>query len=336
MSALVDVVVPTRDRPRALEVCLRALAQQSMPDIRVIITDDGSRVPVAEAVDRDILDALDVLILRNEQSRGPAAARNQAVVAGDAPYIAFIDDDVEAAPDLVARQLALLRGLGPRAILIGPLLAPEGWRPTAWNRWEAEQLLVEYARMERGEYEPTWRQFHTGNAFLERETFESVGGFDEQFTRAEDIEFALRAALAGHRFVFNAGAVGRHDAFRSRSAWLRIPTAYAEFDVLMDRLHPEARWLRIVHRERGLRHPVVRAARLVARSSMLSHPLTWGMTVAAGGCHRVGALRASMALLSLAYDLRYETAFRRALRGAASLPAEESAVGVPRPERQSP
>src|SRR5690606_14127087 len=122
--------------------------------------------------------ALNLRLLRNEVSRGPAAARNRAVAAGDAPYVAFIDDDVRAEPDLLARQAAMMRARGPNTILIGPLCAPPDWRPTAWNRWEAAQLEVEYGRMARGEYRPTWRQFHTGNAFLPRATFEALGGFD--------------------------------------------------------------------------------------------------------------------------------------------------------------
>ncbi len=319
MTALVDVIVPTRDRHAALDACLRALACQSDRRFRVVITDDGSRTAVEEVLDPSLRDALEILVVRNERSAGPGAARNRAVAAGGAPFLAFIDDDVRAEADLVARQLALAQR-SPRAILIGPLRAPEGWRPTAWNRWEAEQLEVEYARMARGEYTPTWRQFHTGNAFLARETFEATGGFDEQFTRAEDIEFALRAALRGHHFVFNPNAVGWHDAYRTRQAWLRIPAAYAEFDVLMDRLHPQARWLRVVRRERAHRHPAVRAVRLAAGAEPASALLAFALSSAAAGLHGLGAHGPSAALLSLAYDLVYETSFRRALRRVKGAP----------------
>lgn len=314
MTALVDVVVPTRDRPQALDACLRALAAQSFKEARVIVVDDGSTVPVEDTLAPALREDLDLLVLRNESSMGPAAARNRGVASGSAPYIAFIDDDVRADKNLLAEQLLCHERFGDRSIIIGPLRAPEGWEPTAWNRWEANQLEVEYERMERGEYRPTWRQFHTGNAFLPRYAFEELGGFDEQFTRAEDVEFALRAAQRGYTFAFNPRAHGWHDAYRSRGAWLHIPRAYAEFDVLMDQLHPDARWLPIVERERQHRHVLMRSLRGVSKLPFVANGLAYGLTVLAAGVFRTGLERPSMGLLSLAYDLRYETAFRRAVR----------------------
>ena len=40
----VSVIVPTRDRPAALERCLRALSRQTLGDaLEIIVVDDGSR-----------------------------------------------------------------------------------------------------------------------------------------------------------------------------------------------------------------------------------------------------------------------------------------------------
>src|SRR5690606_20498684 len=137
-------------------------------DIHAIVVDDGSKQPVEDVLTVDLRARLPITVLRHPISRGPAAARNRAIRHGAAPYVAFVDDDVCADPHLIERHLAVVRAVGDHVISIGPLSAPPDWKPTPWNRWEALQVQAEYDRMEAREYVPTWRQFHTGNAFLAR------------------------------------------------------------------------------------------------------------------------------------------------------------------------
>jgi glycosyltransferase involved in cell wall biosynthesis len=102
------VVVPTRDRPRALSRCLKALAAQSIVDrLEVIVVDDGSTA--ADDIAATVTHA-GARLLRGS-SRGPAAARNAGARAARGSFLCFTDDDCEAEPDW-AEQLvrALERG----------------------------------------------------------------------------------------------------------------------------------------------------------------------------------------------------------------------------------
>jgi len=332
MTVLIDVVIPTKDRPEALRACLEALAQQTQRAVNIIVVDDGSIVPAADGLPPELLARLRITVLRHPVSRGPAAARNRAIRHGQAPYIAFIDDDVRCEPDLLERQLERLREGSDRDVIIGPLATPPDWDPTPWNLWEARQVDVEYGRMSRGEYTPTWRQFHTGNAFLARRTIEDAGPFDERFTRAEDVEFALRASLRGHRFVFNADAIGWHYSYRTREAWLRIPRAYADFDVLLARMHPDLNWLRTIARERRQRHPVLRLARVVSRIPRVRPSMVGALTSGAELLYRPARgfrQRLAMALLSIAYDVEYEAAHVRSQAAAGTSFAAYEAAAAP-------
>ena len=47
-----SVVVPTRDRPDLLDFCLGALAAQTFDDFEVVVSDNPTRVPVEEVVER--------------------------------------------------------------------------------------------------------------------------------------------------------------------------------------------------------------------------------------------------------------------------------------------
>ena len=69
-----SIVVPTFDRPEAVEACVRALSQLDYPQDRfeIILVDDGSRVPVRAPQDRE---GVNIRVLR-QRNAGPAAARN--------------------------------------------------------------------------------------------------------------------------------------------------------------------------------------------------------------------------------------------------------------------
>jgi GT2 family glycosyltransferase len=310
----IDVVIATRDRPAPLARCLEHLARQSFTDFEVIVVDDGSTTPIEETLPTELRERLTLRILRNEESGGPARARNRGIADSQATYIAFVDDDVCVDPELLALHHTAAEAHPGRVAVIGSLSAPADWRPTPWNDWEARQLEVEYRRMVAGEYGATWRQFHTGNAFVERAAVLEVGGFDERFTRAEDIELALRMHQRGVAFYFEPRAIGWHYAHRTLAAWRLIPQRYARTDVAMDRLHPDTEWLPNVQRELSRRHPLLRAMRLGLGRGPLRPAATALATASAQALYRLGARRTALYALSMVYDLEYQGALREAMR----------------------
>ena len=319
MSPRVDVVIATKDRPQSLARTLEALAVQSFRDFAVVVVDDGSREPVANALPPGLAGRLQLRVVRREQSGGPGPARNAGVAAGDGMWIAFIDDDIETDPDMLARHLAAVERAGPGAVSIGPCLAPPGWRSTVWNHWDAAKVEHEYERMLRGEYEPTWRQFFTGNVFLRRADFLAVEGFDERFKRAEDIELGLRLHERGCRFVFTHDAVAYHHSERSLAGWLGVPRAYGRFDVVIDALHPAERWLATIRQEERERRAFKRTVRRILGQPVLRPVSTRAATWTARALWRAGVARPAMRALSLAYALEY----RAALAGALAEPPAE-------------
>ena len=78
-------------------------------------------------------------------------------------------------------------------VVIGPMLNPLNYKMSPWVRWEQDQLAKQYHAMNMGSWEPTARQFYTGNTSLERTWLIDSGGFDPSFRHAEDVEFGLPA-----------------------------------------------------------------------------------------------------------------------------------------------
>ncbi|MGZ4315753.1 MAG: glycosyltransferase family 2 protein [Gaiellaceae bacterium] len=111
---MISVVVPTRDRPRALWRCLEALSAQTLSgQLEVVVVDDGSvdGAAVAETVSR----WPGARLLRQAPS-GPAAARNVGARAARGTFICLTDDDCEPQGDWAER---LVEGLQLEADAVG-------------------------------------------------------------------------------------------------------------------------------------------------------------------------------------------------------------------------
>jgi GT2 family glycosyltransferase len=153
----------------------------------------------------------------------------------------FIDDDIVATPTLVERHLEA-HGDSATRVVIGPMLDAPGFKYSPWVAWEQAMLYKQYRAMGESVYNPTFRQFYTGNASVARDLFLEAGGFDTSFRRAEDIELAYRLDRLGATFMFDETAIAHHFAERSFASWIAAADAYGRNDVTFAREH-EQRWL---------------------------------------------------------------------------------------------
>ncbi len=158
--------------------------------------------------------------------RGPAAARNAGWRASTAPWIAFVDDDVQpplgwvrSLTEDVHHAEAHVAAVQGRVEV--PL--PADRAPTDWERNVA------------GLDGATWI---TADMAVRRAALEAVGGFDERFRRAyrEDTDLALRLLDAGWTLTLGTRRV-RHPV-RPAGPWtsVRLQRGNAD-DVLLERLH---------------------------------------------------------------------------------------------------
>lgn len=313
----VEVVIATRNRHASLILCLEALSRQTLGDFGIVIVDDASDPPVEGAIPQRLREQLKLRNLRLPNRSGPGAARNLGVSTSTATYTVFIDDDVRPAPRTIEAHVRAMQEADGGLATIGPLAAPPDWRPTPWTLWEAKTLAVEYARMESGEHATGWRHFHTGNAGVRRADFIAAGGFNEHFTRAEDVELALRMAQGGCRFAFLPEAIGWHYSERTLASWLNIPRQYGRLHVELDRLHPEVGWLATTLREQSQRHPLLRGARAVFGRPVLRPAAVGAAVTVARALLALRLRRPATYAISLAYDLEYNRALAHAISEAA-------------------
>lgn len=305
MTPSVSVIVPTYNRRARLQRLLQALDDDyaAGPRFEVVVIVDGA-TDDTETMLAALRPSYPLRVLR-QPNRGPAAARNRGVAEAAGEVLVFLDDDVLPTPGLIRRHLAV-HARDDAAVAIGPMLAPPDQRLAPWLAWEAAALEKQYAAMQAGRFAPTPRQFYTANASVRRAHVLAAGGFNETFTRAEDVELAYRLADRGLRFYFLPDAAVLHEPDRTFAAWLRVPYEYGRHDVRMSRECGRTHVLPLAVRELRQRHPL---NRLVPRWCAGRPRLAWLVTRVLALVLRAGPrtrpTRWQLALCSALFNLQY-------------------------------
>jgi glycosyltransferase involved in cell wall biosynthesis len=204
----ISVVIACHNEERTLAETLEAVAAQEWDQPwEVLFADngstDGSRtIFAAAAADRPTWRVVDA-----GARRGKSYAMNVAMAEARAPAVIFCDaDDVPAQ--------GWLAGMG-RALETHPFVA---------CRTDFDRLNAGWVRQYRHYYGggrdlgstsyPPFATYGSGNTLgLSKAMFMAAGQFDEELEALEDIDFCIRAHLAGYRLEFVPEAV-MHVRFR--------------------------------------------------------------------------------------------------------------------------
>jgi glycosyltransferase involved in cell wall biosynthesis len=254
-----SVIVPTFNRLERLKQVLAGLEQQDFPlaDFEVVVVSDGSTDGTEEFL-RSYQTPLQLKPIF-QKNQGVAAARNAGLAQAKEDILIFVDDDVVPMPCLVGEHIHSQLGANGRRIVLGPMLTPPDFNMLPWVKWEQAMLMKQYKAMENRLWEPTARQFYTGNTSVPRKEVLDAGGFDPAFSRAEDVELAYRLASRGLTFLYNPQAVGYHYAQRSFDSWLKTPYLYGKNDVIFHQQKGQTWLLPTIAREFKTRNPLIRA-----------------------------------------------------------------------------
>lgn len=217
MSAVrLTIGITTRDRPAALERCLRSLSVVAHLSPEVLVFDDASSTPVSDALDAWHV-PVRVRVLRDDRAPGVVVGRNRLVREATAPVVFLMDDDAAFLnAEAIERAMRLLdadRQIGAIAFAQCDLTGA---------RWDE--------RMQPGRSPVAcYVAAFIGFAHLvRREVFTAVGGYRESFEfYGEEKDFCLRLIDAGYRTLYLPDALVIHEpdqAGRSKQRYLRYVT----------------------------------------------------------------------------------------------------------------
>lgn len=296
-----SVIVPTYNRRESLLRTLDALARQTFPAdaFEVVVISDGATDGTAEAVRSHKTPY--ALRFVEQQNQGPSVARNNGARLATAPLLVYVDDDIEPVPAFLEEHVRA-HTEDETLVLIGPQSGPRNEPMPHWIAWEHAMLQKQYANFISGVWETGPNNLYSGNFSVRREHLLAVGGFNEKFTRQEDVELGFRLAQRGLHFRFAPHADGIHRPTRTFASWYKTPYEYGRRDVQMARDIGEAQAMELTRKHFQERN---RATQIAARFCIGIPALEATFLAVGRGAVRFGGRKIALVACSLLFNLRY-------------------------------
>jgi len=220
--APLSVVVPTRDRPELLELCLRSLRASLRPQDELIVADSASRNGAVKRA----AESVGARYIRCELP-GASRARNAGWGCAHHDIVAFIDDDVRVDPDWAEAVAGAFARAPEIAFITGRIGLSadqaETERPVAFIDERDPFPIDTTARGTLG---------HSANLAVRRSALEVVGGFDEilgaggPLCGAEDYDLFDRLFAAGLIGRYEPSASSVHEQWRRKRSLLLLEWRY--------------------------------------------------------------------------------------------------------------
>ena len=214
------VVVCTRDRPAQLERTLAALEPELGAGMSLLVVDQ-SAAPLA---------GHDGVAVVEDPGTGLSRARNRALHATSADWLAFVDDDCRVRPGWGAALQAEIAA-HPEAAMVVPRVEAGELPPGDYR--EVTTFPVARAGLRRGRRLHPSRLGYGVCTAVRRDVALALGGWDERlgpgaphFPAADDMDFNHRFLRAGHAAWVTPAAVAVHDQWRSAAQLAPLQRGY--------------------------------------------------------------------------------------------------------------
>lgn len=217
-TADISVAIATRDRPQAVNRCVKAILAGDVLPAEIILVDQSRDTLTRALVQAQLGQELSIRYIHQSQE-GLSASRNAAVTQAQCSMVAFTDDDCvpdqqwvaaiaraaasTPAPDVVAGRVIPLGSESRTTFAVSPR---ESTEPMTYT----------------GKHIP-WLVGTGGNLAVKREWFACVGRYDERLgagspgRAAEDADLLYRLLRAGARIRYEPEAMVCHE----RQDWAR-------------------------------------------------------------------------------------------------------------------
>jgi glycosyltransferase involved in cell wall biosynthesis len=190
--ATVGVIIPAFNAAKTLPIALESVASQTFDDWQILLVDDGSTDNTAEVVAPFLTRFGPKILYIKQKNRGLPAARNTAIRASSAEFLALLDADDVWLPCRLEESLKVLRERPQAGLAYGGITSiDQDGRPGEsflGNRRFAQGRIAPRIYMRQVELPCPTLTFR-------RKCIDEVGFFDETMRATEDRDLCLRIAL---------------------------------------------------------------------------------------------------------------------------------------------
>lgn len=228
----VDVVVPVYKHADSLERCLAALAAEGLP---VTVVDDASPPADAARIAKAAKAHGAKLIVRTRNG-GPGAARTDGYNASTAPFVAFVDADIVASADWVARLRPLFDD--PIVAAVAPRVIADVQGSSAIELYEETRSELDMGQVpSRVVFGVAVGWLPTASVIMRRAAI-SDPPFEPGLRVGEDVDLVWRMEEAGWTVRFAPDVVNHHEVRTSLRDFSARRAMYGGSAAELERRHP--------------------------------------------------------------------------------------------------
>ncbi len=208
MTPAISILIPHRNDSEKLELCIKALTNQSYPReyFEIIVIDNDSDTVHKENVDK--LPGLYEIKLLNQPIQSSYAARNLGLKHARGEYIAFTDSDCIPDADWIKNGLECLENKD----IIGGRINLFYKNPENPNTVELFEKIYSFRQ---NIFINKYHYSATANLITHSYILEDVGYFNEEMKSNGDREWCLRARQKGHIITYCDSVIVNHPARNS-------------------------------------------------------------------------------------------------------------------------
>ncbi len=173
---MISVYMPSKNRGEMVKRAIDSVMAQDYPNFELVVVDDGSEDETPQILQAYAERYVNFHYLRNETSRGAAAARNQAINKAQGEFVTGIDDDDFFYPN---RLSALMAAYDDQYAFV--------CSSTIWD-WGDRQKLADGKAGEFSLKQQLSYNHASTQVLVRRERMLAIGGFDESLVARIDYD----------------------------------------------------------------------------------------------------------------------------------------------------
>jgi len=204
-----SIVIPTFNSAEYIPRCLNSVFSQGLPDIEVIVVDNGSDDSTIGIIQRDFPG---VTLIRNRKNMGSSSARNQGIRASSAGLILFLDSDAYLEDGFFVKLADLLKDFPKDTAGVSPKIIDDKSH-RIFSCGLKISSLYRVKDQGRGKGKDNFNSpmaidgLNSCCAIIRRESLDKIKEdneyFDEDFFFLfEDVDLSVRLKAKGYQFLF--------------------------------------------------------------------------------------------------------------------------------------
>ena len=199
VEGMVSCVIPTYKRSDTLCRAIDSVLNQTYEKIEILVIDDN--IPNDE-YSKEVQKKMkkysnnpQVRLIKQEEHRNGAVARNVGIKEANGEFIAFLDDDDEWLPEKIAKQMKYLHKNNLDIVSCLYTICKNGLEISKCHQYDSDNIQFKVFSREVSIY--------TSNIIIKKEIVLKYGGFDESLLRHQDLQFLIDGLEFGKFGVLN-------------------------------------------------------------------------------------------------------------------------------------